>query len=179
MKQAPYMASTELKQLMWLSAIVQALENVLSDPATTNKDWRKWLKTAASYTSKVIDARLEALDDMEKKKVSRRATSIGIKVYSYDDARVDKDDDGRKYTISQEDFLDLVDAASLNCYACPQGKVVKECPRRKMFHRLGLSCHALRDNPAPGECEFRYENEQRAVTPQYVATGQECIDQLP
>lgn len=178
MKQAPYMASTELKQLMWLSAIVQALENILSDPTTTNKDWRKWLKTAASYTSKVIDARLEVLDDVEQKKVHRRATSIGIKIYSYDDARVDKDDDGRKYTISQEDFLDLVDAASLNCYACPQGKVVKDCPRRKMFHRLGLSCHALRENPKSGECEFRHNNEQIAVTPQYKATQQECIDQL-
>lgn len=68
---------------------------------------------------------------------------------------------------------------SLNCYACPQGDVVKDCPRRKMFHRLGLQVHALRENPAPGECEFRYENEQRAVTPQYQAISKEVIDQLP
>lgn len=179
MKEAPYMASAEMKQLMWLSASVQAVEKILEDPTTTNKDWRKWLKVSATYLHKVVNARLGTLDDMEVKKVLRRVQKIGIKVYSYDDARVDNDDNGRKYTISQEDFLDLVDGVSLNCYACPQGDVVKECPRRKMFHRLGLSCHALRTNPAPGECEFRYENEQRAVTPQYQATAQECIDQLP
>ncbi len=65
MKQAPYMASTELKQLMWLSANVQMLESILQDPTTKDKDWRKWLKTAASYTSKVINARVEALDGSE------------------------------------------------------------------------------------------------------------------
>lgn len=179
MKHAPYMASAELNQLMWLSTIVQVAERILGDPSTTDKDWRKWLKTIKSYTTKIIDARIADLDEREKLKVARRSKSIGIKVYSYDDARVDNSDNGRKYTIGQEDFLDLVDAATLHCYSCPQGDVVKDCPRRKMFHRLGLSCHALRTDPAPGECEWRYENSQRWVTPQYICEEAAQIDQLP
>lgn len=179
MKHAPYMASTEFQQLMWLSSIVQIVESVLKDSATTDKNWRKWLKTIGSYASKVIDSRIADLDELEKKKVARRANDVRIKVYSRDDARIDNEDVGRKYTISQDDFLDLVDAATLHCCSCPQGDVVKECPRRKMFHRLGLSCHALRTNPAPGECEWRYENSQRWVTPQYVCAKEAQIDQLP
>lgn len=179
MKHAPYMASTELNQLMWLSAFVQAMEKILKDETTTDKQWRRWLKTASSYVMKVADARICDLDQKEKVKVARRIEQIGIKVYSHDDYRVDKDDQGRKYTISMEDFLDLVDAATLHCYSCPQGDVVAECPRRKMFHRLGLSCHALRTDPAPGECEWRYENSQRTITPQYKCLGKEQISQLP
>lgn len=179
MKHAPYMASTELNQLMWLSTIVQVAERILADPSTTDKDWRKWLKTIKSYTTKIVDARIADLDELEKKKVARRSKNLGIKVYSYDDARVDNSDNGRTYTISQEDFLDLVDAASLHCYSCPQGDVAKDCPRRKLYHRLGLSCHALRTDPAPGECEWRYENSQRWVTPQYSCAEEAQIDQLP
>lgn len=179
MKQAPYMANTELQQLMWLSAFEQALENILADKSTVDKEWRKWLKLAGTYTAKVIDARVEALDKLEQVKLERRVKKLGIKVYSYDDARVDKDDQGRTFAISQEDFLELVAAVALHCYACPQGEVVKECPRRKLFHRLGLSCHAYRENPAPGECEFRYENEQRLITPQFVELKEKLIEQLP
>lgn len=179
MKHAPYMASAELNQLMWLSSVVQIMEHILDDATTTDKDWRKYMKTIKSYAGKIIDARIADLDELEKKKVARRSQNIGIKVYSYDDARVDKDDNGRTYTIAQEDFLDLVDAASLHCYSCPQGDVVADCPRRKLFHRLGLSCHALRTNPAPGECEWRYENSQRCITPQYKCLEEEQLNQLP
>lgn len=179
MKESRYMASTELNQLMWLSAAVQALEKILKDDSTQNKSWRRWLSMAKTYTHKVINDRMSKLDPVEEVKVVRRIEKTAIKVAHYDDFRYDRSDSERLVTISQSDFLDLVDGASLNCYACPQGDVVKDCPRRKMFHRLGLQVHALRENPAPGECEFRYENEQRAVTPQYKAIKKELIDQLP
>ena len=179
MKHSPYMASAEFNQLMWLSAFVQAMERILEDPTTTDKNWRKWIKTASSYVTKVTDARIKDLDKKELPKVARRVQQTGIKVYSYDDHRVDKDDNGRTYTISQEDFLDLVDAATLHCYSCPQGEVVANCKRRELFHRLGLSCHALRTDPKPGECEWRYENSQRVITPQYQCLKEEQIDQLP
>lgn len=179
MKESPYMASSELNQLMWLSAGIQALGIILEDASTVNKAWRRWLKTGQSYMRKVVNERMEKLDEVEKVKVVRRIHQTAIKVAHYDDFRVDKSDINRKVTISSEDFLDLVDAASLNCYGCPQGDVVKNCPRRLMFHRLGLQVHALRENPAPGECEFRYDNEQLAVTPQYKALKKELINQLP
>lgn len=179
MKESRYMASKELNELMWLSAAIQCVALILEDATTVNKSWRRWLSTGKTYLQKVVDDRMTKLDEVEQVKVMRRVQSIKIKVAHYDDFRVDKSDTNRKITISSEDFLDLLDGVSLNCYACPQGDVVKECPRRKMFHRLGLQVHALREDPKPGECEFRYENEQRAVTPQYKALKKELIDQLP
>lgn len=179
MKESPYMASSEMNQLMWLSAAIQALGIILEDQTTVNKSWRRWLKTAQDNMQKVVDDRMDKLSDLEEPKVVRRIKQTQIKVAHYDDFRVDKSDLNRKVTISSEDFLDLVDGASLNCYGCPQGDVVKNCPRRLMFHRLGLQVHALRENPAPGECEFRYDNEQLAVTPQYKALKKELISQLP
>ena len=38
MKHAPYMASAELNQLMWLSSVVQIMERILDDATTTDKD---------------------------------------------------------------------------------------------------------------------------------------------
>ena len=151
MKESRYMASTELNQLMWLSASVQALEKILKDASTQNKSWRRWLSMAKTYTHKVINDRMSKLDPVEEVKVVRRIEKTAIKVAHYDDFRYDRSDSERLVTISQSDFLDLVD----------------------------LQVHALRENPAPGECEFRYENEQRAVTPQYKALKKELIDQLP
>lgn len=133
MKESRYMASTELNQLMWLSAAVQALGKILEDDSTQNKSWRRWLSMAKTYTHKVINDRMSKLDPVEEVKVVRRIEKTAIKVAHYDDFRYDRSDSERLVTISQSDFLDLVDGASLNCYACPQGDVVKDCPRRKMF----------------------------------------------
>lgn len=179
MKESRYMASKELNELMWLSAAIQSIALILENEATKNKSWRRWLSTGRSYLQKVVDDRMTKLDPVEEVKVHRRVKAIKIKVAHYDDFRVDGSDFDRKITISSEDFLDLVDGALLNCYGCPQGDVVAECPRRKMFHRLGLQVHALREDPKPGECEFRYDNEQLAVTPQYKALKKELINQLP
>lgn len=177
MKHAPYMASAETREYMWLSAVVQMMDKLLE--TTQDKNWRRKFKTIQTMTSNVVAERWKDIDELEKSKLARRIKSIGIKVYSYDDARVDSSDDVRVKTISQEDFLDLCDSALLNCYGCGQGDVVKECPRRKLFHRIGMQVYASRENPAPGECEFRYENSVRLVTPQYKAVGDGELDILP
>ena len=101
-----------------------------------------------------------------------------IKVYGYDDVRVDKSDHDRSVTVKFEDLLTLADAALLECYSCPQGDCVKNCQYRMAFHSLGLNCGAARENPADGECEFRFNNEQKHVTPQYERVD-EKIEQIP
>lgn len=177
MNHAGYMAKSQLDEYMWLSAARQMFERILA--TTEDKGWRQKIKTCDTLIDKVIKERWCYLDTVEQKKIWRRIQQIKIKVYAYDDARVDKEDLGRTLTISQEDFLSLVDAASLNCYSCPQGDVVKNCPRREMYHRLGLSCHQLREGVKPGQCEFRFNDEQYAVTPQYILCEKEYIEQLP
>ena len=177
MNHAEHMAKNQLNEYMWLSCCRQIFERILE--TTEDKSWRQKIKTCDTLIDKIINERWQDLSAVEQPKVWRRIQQIKIKVYAYDDARVDREDYGRTMTISQDDFFDLVDAASLNCMGCPQGELVKECPRRKLFHRLGLSCYAHREQPEPGECEYRYNNEQYAVTPQYTKLEKELIDQLP
>lgn len=177
MKHAPYMASAETKEYMWLSAIVQMMEIMVK--TTQDKNWLRKFKTIQTMTSNIINERWTYLDELEKPKLARRIKTVGIKVYNYDDARVDSSDSVRIKTISQDDFLELCDSSLLNCYGCSQGDVVKGCPRRKLFHRIGIQVYALRENPAPGECEFRYENSVRLVNPQYKAVGEGELEILP
>lgn len=177
MDHAKHMATNQLNEYMWLSAVRQIFERILK--TTKDKNWRKKIKTADTYMDKIIMERWNDLDPLEQKKVWRRIQSIKIKVYAYDDARVDRDDFDREMTIQQQDFFDLCDAAFLNCMACPQGELVKGCKRREMYHRLGLAVHGARENPEPGQCEFRFDDKQYAVTPQYLKCEKELIDQLP
>ncbi|WP_405379581.1 hypothetical protein [Phascolarctobacterium sp.] len=177
MKHAPYAASNEMQEIMWLSAARQMFERIIK--TTADKDWLRRIRTADTNVKNVLDARVADLNQLELKKFARRVQTVGIKVYHYDDARVDKSDHNRTYTISQDDFLDLVDAAFLNCYACKQGDIVKDCPRRKLYHRLGLQVHALRESPKQGQCEFRCDDDPRYVTPQYECKAGDQIEPLP
>jgi len=171
------MAAAEMQQLMWLSAFVQAFDKMI--PTTEVPEWLRRLKTMKTFAKKLIEERMGCLDPVEEKKVLRRSQHTGIKVYSYDDARVDKDDYGRKVTVDLEAMLTIADAALLECFSCPQGDVVKECQFRKAFHALGLQCGAARENPAPGQCEFRYDDSVKYVNPQYERVDGITIDQLP
>lgn len=117
MKESRYMASTELNQLMWLSAGVQALEIILKDASTQNKDWRRWLSTAKTYMHKVIDDRMCKLDSAEKVKVVRRIERTAIKVAHYDDFRYDKSDSIPGYiNIEKADDYN----AAYRCACCRQ-----------------------------------------------------------
>lgn len=177
MKKAPYMASAEMQQLMWLSAMVQMVERITE--TTKERDWLDKLKNIETLTNELIGERLLLLDEKEKKKVERRATHLAIKVYGYDDVRVDKSDHDRSVTVKFEDLITLADAALLECFSCPQGDFVKDCQYRKAFHSLGLTCGVARENPAKGECEWRFDNEQKNVTPQYERVKDEVIEQIP
>lgn len=177
MDHTKYMSSSQMIEYMWLSTMRQICERVLK--TTTDKAWRQRIKTCDTLISKIITERWNDMDKMEQDKAWRRIQKIGIKVYAYDDARVDREDYGRDVTIKFEDLLELADGCSLQCMACAQGDLVKDCSRRKMFHRLGLHCHKSRENPGPGECEYRYNNEQYAVTPQYRKLEKELIEELP
>ena len=177
MKKSAYLAAAEMQQFMWLSAFVQAMDEMIK--TTDVPEWNRRFKTIRTYLKKTIAERMDSLDKVEEKKVLRRANNMGIKVYSYDDARVDRDDYGRKVTVDFEALLTIADAALLECYSCPQGDCVKDCQFRKAFHTLGLSCGASRTNPAPGECEFRFDDTVKHVNPQYKRVNEPAIEQIP
>lgn len=78
MKHAPYMASAETREYMWLSAVVQMMDKLLE--TTQDKNWRRKFKTIQTMTSNVIAERWKDIDELEKSKLARRIKSIGIKV---------------------------------------------------------------------------------------------------
>ncbi len=177
MKHSTYMASAETQQLMWISAMRQMLEIIIE--TTQDKAWLRKFKTCDTYLKTIIDERLNDLEKMECEKFMRRIKNIHIKVAATDDFRVEKDDWEKACTIRKDDLFELVDIALHHCFLCKQGDLVKDCPRRKLLHRLGMNVHAARENPAPGECEFRHDNEVRAVNPQHERMEEELICHLP
>ena len=177
MKHHPYMGSVEMNQLMYLSAMVQMSEKLIE--TTEDKKWLQRLRSVKTLLDKTAVERIAYLDEKEKFKVTRRVQNIVIRVYSKDDARFDSSQIKRKVTIDFEDLMELADGCILNCYSCPQGDVVKKCPRRLALHRLGLQCAQSRENPKKGECEWRYENTVRCISPQYESHEELVPEQLP
>jgi len=168
MKHSPYMASSEMMEFMWLSAMRQMLENIIETTTSKDcKDWRRKFKYIDTMLEHIIAERCKDFSPEEAKKADRRIQKIKIKVYAYDDYKVDHEEENLIYKIGANDWWDLLDAAFLNCLGCAQGEIVKDCPRRKMYHRLGLQVHKLREKPGPGECEFRGDQDVYAVSPQY------------
>lgn len=177
MKHHPYMGSVEMSQLMYLSAMVQMCEKIIE--STQDKTWLKRLKSCKTMLEKTSAERITYLDQAEIPKVTRRCESHVVRVYSKDDARFDSSQIKRKVTIDFEDLMELADGCILNCYSCPQGDVVKKCPRRLALHRLGLQCAQSRENPKKGECEWRYEDSVRCISPQYESHEELVPEQLP
>lgn len=177
MKHHPYMGSVEMSELLYLSAMVQMCETIIE--STQDKKWLQRLRSCKTMFEKTAAERISYLSEEELPKVDRRARSHVIRTYTKDDARFDSSQIKRKVTIDFEDLMTLADGCILNCYLCPQGDLVKKCPRRLALHRLGLQCAQSRQAPKKGECEWRYENSIQAISPQYKSETDLVPEQLP
>lgn len=177
MKHHPYMGSVEMSELLYLSAMVQMCETIIE--STQDKKWLQRLRSCKTMFEKTAAERISYLSEEELPKVDRRARSHVIRTYTKDDARFDSSQIKRKVTIDFEDLMTLADGCILNCYLCPQGDLVKKCPRRLALHRLGLQCAQSRQDPKKGECEWRYENSIQAISPQYKSETDLVPEQLP
>ena len=71
----------------------------------------------------------------------------------------------RTVEIDSEDLWNLADFALTECMTCPQGECVKPCEMRDLYHRCGLE--PTRFDVKEGECEFRADNEVKAVSVQH------------
>lgn len=171
------MGSVEMSELLYLSAMVQMCETIIE--STQDKKWLQRLRSCKTMFEKTAAERISYLSEEELPKVDRRARSHVIRTYTKDDARFDSSQIKRKVTIDFEDLMTLADGCILNCYLCPQGDLVKKCPRRLALHRLGLQCAQSRQDPKKGECEWRYENSIQAISPQYKSETDLVPEQLP
>lgn len=136
---------------------------------TPEKDWRQKLRTIQTYTMRILNERLDALDPKQRVTVRRRYDHCAIKFYSSDQNRIKCKDDGKPeeyLNIALCDLFDLLDLCAYNCKACLQGKeCVEQCYYRELYHRLGVP--VMRDNPADGECEFGYHKVGEADVPKH------------
>ena len=156
MKRQRYCGKDELLDLLKLGVFSSECEVIAEK--TPEKDWHRKLKTIQTYSMRMFEERLAALDPKQALTVKRRYEHTAIKFYTSDQNRLKcKDDDKPEshFNISHSDFFDVLDLAAMNCKCCPQGKqCLEECYYRDLYHRLGVPVN--KDNPAEGECEFGY-----------------------
>lgn len=166
MKRERYMSKAELLNFLKLLALAGEAEEALK--YCDDKNWRRKLKTTITYIDNITAERLALLDDAQKATIERRIKHNKVVFYTSDQRRMNQKNDGKpeeEVTISTDDLFDLVDMSMLSCMKCSQGDLCKTCEIRKMYHTLGVI--PIRTNPAEGECEFRADNEVKAVTPQH------------
>lgn len=174
MKRATYMTTEEMIQFLKIG-ILSSECRVIADK-TSEKDWVQKMRCAATYCEKIVKERLACLDPKQIRSVERRNNHSCMKLYTSDEVRMDKQQDGVPYesvTIHINDLQSLVELALCSCQSCPQGACVKECEYREIMHRLSIP--VARDNPTPGECEFRIDNKMTVVRPQVYELEREVI----
>ena len=111
----------------------------------------------------VITERMEALDQKARDSVERRNNHVRMLMESKDPVRLGKNNKSPLQTISSDDLEMIAELALIGCGACPQGKYVKHCPYRAMFHRLGVPI--AREDVQDGQCEFMTRDEPKIFMP--------------
>lgn len=166
MKRSPYCSSSELWDVLKMGVFTSECEAIAA--RTPEKDWRQKLKTMQTYSMRIFDERLAALDPKQKAAMLRRYKHTAIKFYSSDVDRIKRKDDGKpgeEVLVAHSDLFDLLDLCAYNCMACPQGDCREQCYYRELYHRLGVPVN--RDEPKDGECEFGYNPVGEADVPKH------------
>lgn len=160
MNRASYLNSNQFDELMVLSAFASGCASIAKN--TKDAQWCKWLKTADTFATKVIDERVQCLDANSREGVQKRVLKSDVIVVQSSLVCV-KENQKQTITLDWDDFMDILAMAQWTCCRCEQGAKVAECPYKKMLLRLGVP--VARENPADGECPYRWENEIRWINP--------------
>lgn len=172
MKEKPYMSSNDMLEFLKLAILAgearNAAEQTKKNAKTPKeKDWAKRMAIAATHMAKVTDERLECMEHKQLLSLKRRWNNSDVRLYTTDQLRVE---DRREKpivedrTICYEDWCYLGELALMHCNLCPQGKYVKDCEYRQMFHRVGIPVG--REEVHEGQCEFRCDDYIRFTMPQ-------------
>ncbi len=161
MKRCNYLNSAEFDELLALQAFANHCGQIAKNCA--DPQWRKWLKTADSFITKVIEDRVLAMDRDQRKGLERRVYHSDVLVVQKNLVCLNENTK-QQITLDWEDFMDILDLSMNACYGCPQGESVKSCKFKDIFLKLGLP--VTRENPADGECPYRFDNEMRWIDPE-------------
>ena len=153
MKRAPYMSRPELTSFLFVGAMAGQLKEIAK--VTQEPDWRQKIKTAATYLCKITDERVGCLDREQILSVDRRRKGVDI-VMMTEDAERYREPAKELVQVDLDDLETLGELAFSDCQSkCMRegrAEMVKECPHRQAYHRLGLTPAV--DSPKSGQCEF-------------------------
>lgn len=126
------------------------------------KNWAKNLKTSGTLLNKVIDERMACLDQKQRDSVERRFDNSQLSIEARYSVRIGAPVDAT-ITVSSDDFVMMAEMMLMGCGGCPQGKYVKDCPYRAMYHRVGIPVGRL--DVQDGQCEFMTRDVPKIVMP--------------
>ena len=169
MKQSNYMSSNALIEFLKIGILSSELDVIANNTkktakTQTEKDWAKYMRMCSTMLQKICVERLECLDKAQRDSVERREEHNRM---LFETTRAARTGTGRvedRLTIDFDDYTCIAELALLACHACPQGKYVKDCEYRKMFHRLDVPVG--REEVCEGECEFMTCNKPKILLPQ-------------
>lgn len=160
MKRGNYLNSVEFEEILILASLASHCGDIAKK--CTDAQWRRWLKTADTYATKVIEERVLAMDRNQRKGLKRRAEHSRAVVIPKSLIDISHKE-GKKIILDIDDFWDIIDLSLNSCYLCGQGDKVKGCKFKALFLRLGVP--VAREDVEVGECPYRNDNEIRCVNP--------------
>ena len=169
MKEAPYMSSSALLEFLKVGILAGELDIIAANTkqsAKTPKEkrWAKDMRMSATLLQKITDERIAVLDREQLESVARRNKNSTMVMETSHNLRTGKGRIDDRITIDYDDLALIAELALMGCNACPQGKYVKDCEYRKMYHRLGIPVG--REEVCEGECEFMTSNKPKILLPQ-------------
>lgn len=170
MKKSSYMSQNEYAQVLKLGVLAGEIQEWID--TTEDKTWRKMLKTCLTFLDRILIERLMHLDIKQRDSFDRKFRSCKIQLASYTNffGTAQAKQEKRTVEIDAEDLYNLADFALTQCMLCPQGECVKDCEMRELYHRCGLE--PSRTEVKEGECEFRFDNEVKAVS---IKNRRQCV----
>lgn len=155
MKRERYMSKAELTSWLFCGAIAGQLAAIAK--TTKEADWLRKIKTAATYMENITNERLQCLDKDQLMSVIRRRKGTSVVMHSEDKDRYSKVEK-ELVTVDLDDLETLaelaLDTCRERCMRDRRADLVKSCPYRKAYHRLGIEPAVNSCDPGPDFCEF-------------------------
>lgn len=162
-----YMNAGQLVEFIKVGMLAGELDKIAADTKKAAKTaqvkgWAQRIKSAATNLSKVIDERLRCLEPKQLDSVERRFNNSMLTIDARDKKRFDGEEE-LTVTLKSDDFVMLAEMGLMGCGGCPQGKYVKDCQYRALFHRIGIPI--ARENVQDGQCEFMTRDVPKVCMP--------------
>lgn len=169
MRETNYMSSSALIEFLKVGILAGELDIIAANTKKTaktpkEKRWAKDMRMSATLLQKITDERVAVLDKDQLESVARRNQHSKMVMETTHNLRVGKGRIDDRITVDYDDLALIAEMALMCCNSCPQGKYVKDCEYRKMFHRLGIPVG--REDVCEGECEFMTSNKPKILLPQ-------------